>query len=105
LIKRILGVIFKKLQYAPRNMHFGLASGVHLGRYQIGGLNCKNSARCASNSLQFLTPPDPLAFLSKWTMRLNQNTYCARLPADYPVFILIRMDVNWADHGVVWKPV
>jgi len=68
---------FKKLEYAPRDMHFGLASGVHLGRHRIGGLNCKNSAQSASNSLQFLTPTDPPAFSPKWTMTLNQNAYRA----------------------------
>ena len=69
------------VQYAPRDLHFSLASGVHLGRHRIGGLNRKNSARCASDSLQLLTPTDPLAFSPKWTMTLNQNADCAQLAA------------------------
>jgi hypothetical protein len=35
----------------------------------------------ASNSLQFLTPTNPLACFPKWTMTLNQNAYCAQLVA------------------------
>jgi hypothetical protein len=68
-------------------MHFNFANGVHLGRQRIGGLNFKNSAQSASNSFKFLTPPDALACFPKWTMTLNQNTYCAQFIADCPDFL------------------
>jgi hypothetical protein len=80
-------VTSQKVAVRPRNMHFDFAKGVHLGRHRIGGLNFKNSSRCSSNSLKFLTPTDPLAYSPKWTMTLNQNTYCAQFIAGCPDFL------------------
>jgi hypothetical protein len=67
-------------------MYFGLAPGVHLGRHRIGWLNLKNSAQAPQTALNFSANPSA-GFFPKWTMTLNQNTYCAPLIANSQSFL------------------
>jgi hypothetical protein len=45
--------VYQKVAVEPHKIYFGLASGVHLGRHRIGGLNYKNPAQAPQTACIF----------------------------------------------------